>query len=69
MYINIKINQSVQLSCGEAVSKGKAEIFREVAEAMVRAGRQQTARWQRINKEVIKTRPSLHQNCLVKSVN
>ena len=44
--------------CGEALSEGKAEIFREVAKAMARAGRQRTARWQRTNKQVIKTRPS-----------
>lgn len=43
--------------CGEAVSGDEAQIFREVAEAVVRIERQQIARWQRINKDVIKTRP------------
>lgn len=49
-------NYSVQLLCGEAVSGDDVQILREVAGAVAHVERQQTDRWQKINKEQIKTK-------------
>ncbi|XP_013131263.1 stromal membrane-associated protein 1 isoform X5 [Oreochromis niloticus] len=58
LWPQLKNNYSVQLLCGEAVSGDDVQILREVAGAVAHVERQQTARWQRINKEQIKTKKS-----------
>lgn len=48
-------NQSVKVLSWDWVSWDNAQILREVIASMVHVEKQRTARWQRINKKLIKT--------------